>query len=916
MNYPIQATLTNGAALILLASVLLNFCRKNALQTHSSKVFVVMVLLNLMQCILEPATLMLDGHMFAGAIPLNTALNVLLFVNNILFAYCWLLYAYLRVQTWERIHPALIIAISLPALFVFLGAVANVFTPVYFSISPQNVYQRTDLFLFAFAVTYFYLVLGSIVAYGFLRRMDRYIFLPALTFLMPVFLASMTQMLFPGISVLWAGTAIGLTSAYIARLDERASIDSLSGAFSRPYMNLQISTLSTRARGNKLWGGIMLDVDDFKQINDRFGHLTGDEVIAHVGQLLRKAIQRKGTLFRYGGDEFTILQPVNSGSELQATIDQIKAQADAFNAASTYPYKLGFSIGHTLYSPGESELDFIHRMDEAMYEDKKQKLLRFISPLNSLHLEDGLQLHPDKNYILIIDDDFINREILKNIFTAQHRFLEAEDGEAGLRLINEHAHEVCAILLDMNMPLLNGLELLRILNAQNIPQNIPTFLITANDEVEVARQAYALGVMDVISKPIVPFVILRRVQSVIELFQARDSLKNTVRGQEQQLLHNANTIGELHRGTIEALASAIEFRDAETGEHTSRIYTITKYMMLYTDMGNGFSTEEIENIAVASIMHDIGKIAVSDVILNKPGRLTPEEYELMKQHTVKGAALMSQLTKMQSHPSYQYACDIALHHHERWDGSGYPDGLKGEDITIWSQIVSLADVYDALMSPRVYRAAFTPEKAMEIILNGECGAFNPKLLDCFQRIEPELRKLYLHPQGIDPNENPVAAISQTLKFPLRSSSAESQPRKELMDVLLLMSAVKSAYDLIISVNLTQNTFSMIDYDRFLTHCAGHDGVFDDLIAAGASSIPESHRQLFIDTFSRKSLLEAFARGETSVRLVHPQYTDNHEIQNVFTNVLFTKDVRNGDVLEITLSRYLGKRPLDSLDLEL
>ncbi len=352
-------------------------------------------------------------------------------------------------------------------------------------------------------------------------------------------------------------------------------------------------------------------------------------------------------------------------------------------------------------------------------------------------------MNVQKNYILIVDDDFFNREVLKNIFASQFLFEEAENGSEGLQKIYQYRDKLCAILLDVKMPVMSGIELLNILYEEGLTDEIPVFLVTADSESEMAKEAYDFGVMDVINKPIVPFVIQKRVKSIIELFRNRAALRERVAGQEKQLEENANTIDALHRGMIEALATAIEFRDVESGVHTRRIYDITKYLLTNTQMGESFSAEEIESMAIGAIMHDIGKISIPDHILNKPARLTPDEYEIMKEHTVKGGQLMENLSQMQGRPSYVYACDIARHHHERWDGKGYPDGLKGAEISVCSQVVSIADVYDALISPRVYKAAFDPDTAVSMICNGECGAFNPQLLKCFLEAEKEIRQWYL-----------------------------------------------------------------------------------------------------------------------------------------------------------------------------
>ena len=199
---------------------------------------------------------------------------------------------------------------------------------------------------------------------------------------------------------------------------------------------------------------------------------------------------------------------------------------------------------------------------------------------------------------------------------------------------------------------------------------------------------------------------------------------------------------DLNVGMIESLSTAIEFRSGESGEHVRRIHDITKHMLTHTEMGEGLTPKDIEWIAMAAIMHDVGKIAIPDAILNKPGRLTPEEYEIMKTHTVQGALLLEKIPQMRDHGAYTYAYDIARHHHERWDGKGYPDGLKGNEITIWSQVVSLADVYDALVSRRVYKGAFDRSEALRMIRNGECGVFNPRLVSCFTEVEADIWSSY------------------------------------------------------------------------------------------------------------------------------------------------------------------------------
>lgn len=344
--------------------------------------------------------------------------------------------------------------------------------------------------------------------------------------------------------------------------------------------------------------------------------------------------------------------------------------------------------------------------------------------------------------ILIVDDDEINRAVLANIFEQYYSTDEAEDGIEGLDKILADPEKYCAILLDVMMPRMNGIEVVRKLEENGLIDKIPVFLITAEANNETLLEAYRLGVMDVILKPVTPYIVLRRINSVVELFRARKRLGNRVEQQDIELIEKAHKILELTKGMIEALSTAVEFRDGESGEHVRRIHDITKFLLENTELGYGLSQDDIDNIALASIMHDVGKIAIPDHILTKPGRLTPDEYEIMKTHTVQGGSLLEKIPQLKDSGLYEYAYDIARHHHERWDGRGYPDGLKGDDISLWAQIVSIADVYDALSCKRVYKDAFPREKVIRMIRDGECGIFNPKLLDCFFKVEKTLSGFY------------------------------------------------------------------------------------------------------------------------------------------------------------------------------
>jgi putative two-component system response regulator len=331
--------------------------------------------------------------------------------------------------------------------------------------------------------------------------------------------------------------------------------------------------------------------------------------------------------------------------------------------------------------------------------------------------------------ILIVDDMEIDRTILAEAFRDEWEILEADSGRRALQILEER-DDISAVLLDLMMPQIGGIQILRALQESGRTGRTPVFILTAEEDENMLLEAYELGAVDVIRKPFMMKFIRCRIQNIIELYAHRNDMEKTINEQIERL-HRQNSM------LVETLASIIEFRDCESGEHVKRIRTLTRvFMMTASQMYPEYflPEEEIEKITMAAVLHDVGKISIPDRILNKPGRLTKEEFEIMKGHTVKGCEILEQMPEgILDGDVFEYCYDICRQHHERWDGKGYPDGLSGDDISIWAQIVSVADVYDALTSPRVYKAAFDHETAVRMILGGECGTFNPKVLEVFKQ---------------------------------------------------------------------------------------------------------------------------------------------------------------------------------------
>ena len=362
----------------------------------------------------------------------------------------------------------------------------------------------------------------------------------------------------------------------------------------------------------------------------------------------------------------------------------------------------------------------------------------------------------ERQTILVVDDIELNRAILVEVFKNKYNTLEAEDGEQALQLLVQYGNEIGAVLLDLWMPVMNGFMLLDEMKTRGMLEKIPVFLITAEDSMEALKRGYEMGVVDVIGKPFMPEMIGRRIDNIIELYKKREYLNHVVEIQEEALKEQAKKIQKLNSSIIDTLSTAIEFRDCESGEHVQRIRKLTGIFLNKINhdyQEYSIPEEEILLIQNAAVMHDVGKIAISDQILNKPGKLTKEEFEIMKTHTIRGCELLDSIPEIRNSEIYKYAYDICRHHHERWDGRGYPDGLKGNEISIWGQIVAIADVYDALVSKRVYKEAYGEDTAIQMILNGECGQFNPILLDCLLQLKDEIASMYHEDTSIKKSED-------------------------------------------------------------------------------------------------------------------------------------------------------------------
>ena len=337
-----------------------------------------------------------------------------------------------------------------------------------------------------------------------------------------------------------------------------------------------------------------------------------------------------------------------------------------------------------------------------------------------------------KETILITDDSPLNRQLLADILGDRYEYLYAENGVRALEVLSRR-FDVDLLLLDINMPRLDGFGVLEALSRRCA--ELPVVVISAEGDDSFIQRAYDLGVTDYLTRPFNTTVVRRRVSNILAVYARQ---KHLVRLAEEQVLQREQTNSAL----ISILSHVLESKNRESGAHILHVRTITdlllRQLLAITDR-YPLTLADVSRISTLSALHDIGKIGIPDEILNKPGRLTPEEFGVIKRHPVIGDELLRDMPVNQDGPLMRTAHEICRWHHERWDGRGYPDGLKGDDIPISAQVVALADVYDALTSDRCYKAAYSHETAVAMILNGECGAFNPLLLDCLSAAADRLR---------------------------------------------------------------------------------------------------------------------------------------------------------------------------------
>lgn len=485
-------------------------------------------------------------------------------------------------------------------------------------------------------------------------------------------------------------------------------------------------------------GVAMIDLDDFRVFNDTCGRHAGDLALGAVAAAIRGGIRSTDELVRLGCDKFVAVMPNIPSDDFARRLRHVSDAVHATIVPGHEHVSLTACVGGVRIN-GETVDEGVNRAVQLLSHAKAK-------PGTVVTDSDAIEIfQSEKPSVLIVDDSEMNRIILNEMLKDEYRVLEADNGRTALDLVDRYGDELSLVLLDIIMPGMNGFEVLGELSRRTVADSLPVIMISSEDSDDVVLRAYELGASDYINRPFNARVVRRRVSNTIRLYAKQRRLTSLLSQQYNERVKNSRML-------IDIMAGVMELRNGESGLHVTHIEKLTELLLgclVHRSDKFPLDNEQRSTIAMASALHDIGKMSIDDAILNKPGRLTSEEFEIMKTHATLGADMLFELGHQHAGNSLlEYAYQIARWHHERWDGKGYPDGLKGDEIPIAAQVVSVADVYDALTSVRVYKDAIPHQEAIQMILDGKCGEFNPLLLDCLLEVQDRIAETLARPADV------------------------------------------------------------------------------------------------------------------------------------------------------------------------
>lgn len=500
--------------------------------------------------------------------------------------------------------------------------------------------------------------------------------------------------------------------------------DPLTGASTRRYY-------ADTYQGKNLTAGVArIELDDFKLFTDVYGHYAGNSILETAAGVIRRGLEENDHLIRYTDETFLLVTDVPQ-ERFGQKMEQIRLQLAVASVPGYSHIRLSASIGGIWVRDTDAD-EAVKRAGRLMRCARTQKNTVIMERLP----ETEADARPSRREsALIVDDADINRKLLREMLGGQFDMAEAASGEDALRFLEQNATGISIVLLDIYMPGIDGFAVLEAMNQRHLLEEIPVIMISSEDKVDTVRRAFDLGASDYISRPFDAKIVYQRVTNTIRLYAKQRRLSAMAAEQAYARERNSQMM-------IGILSQVVEKRNGESRAHVQRISELTDLLLARlarrTDRYQ-LTQEARRTISTAAALHDIGKMEICDSLLNKAGSLTAEEMRIVQSHTLLGAKMLEGLEAYREEGFVRVAYQICRWHHERYDGSGYPDHKKGEEIPIAAQVVGLADVYERLVSKPVDGKARTHREAMQMILSGECGAFNPLLLSCLQEADAEIQ---------------------------------------------------------------------------------------------------------------------------------------------------------------------------------
>lgn len=519
-------------------------------------------------------------------------------------------------------------------------------------------------------------------------------------------------------------------SETLLHVNEKLYQDPLTNTLNRAYFEEKKNSIFESA------GVVFADIDDFKNLNDTYGHEFGDVVLKEVSKVLKGSVRSDDFVIRVGGDEFILILSNINHDILSLKLDYLLRRVSELILPEHPNVKISLTIGAAI-SNNRKLQDVVNIADQLMLEGKKYKNIAFTEWNH--HAKESLDVkRSNKPYVLIVDDSDANREMLKAMLEDEYAILEATDGIEATKIVNDYRQRLVLILLDLEMPNMNGFSFLKHFQNSHLFDDVPVVIISADVAAGVIANSYSLGAVDYISRPFNMQIVKQRVHNIIKLYTKQRQFKKEI----SQQINNPDVSTEI---LAIVLRDLVNYHNHESSNHIVHIQEITGILLDELSLESKayqFTEVERKNIITASNLHDVGKLGISDTILKDPNVLTAEEREIYKTHTLIGAKMIASLELYQNEPLMKYAYNICRWHHEKYDGTGYPDHLAGDAIPIEAQIVSLAIVLNSLVMGNPKAPGMAPQEAIHYIQTEKAKRFNPLLLSCLVARKDEIESIY------------------------------------------------------------------------------------------------------------------------------------------------------------------------------